>query len=991
MEDTEEISDDDSDDGSLPGLLPRRGEEVEAEFDRKQWENMNRPLLDDGEGKPTRSHVHTANDASAAIVVPAKPAMCITTTASRPSASQIAQCARRRANPNPCEQPSHQTVNPSARRRAKPRARRRAKPSARRRANQSACRRANPSASHIANPCEQPSNQTVRGPDVPCEQPCDQTVDEFPGLLPPVLNDGDVVTGLSKKRLRKENKQRRIQMQSEQEKVQTWRRHRGATELPEDCPKPTERILGDKGYRGQMCPSGLALHHPAAGKLFEYATKGCPALTGKQWSREMIEQAVLRGPHATAMEPSAMEQFQREAEEKSKLGQCKIVDWESIRDNPPSEMKVSPISAVPHKSRAWRAILDLSFSLQLKDGKHIPSVNEATEKTAPRGAVDQIGHTLSRIIHAFAQAEPDAKIFSAKWDIKDGFWRVVGCPGEEWNFCYVLPQPEGMPPKIVVPTSLQMGWLESPGYFCAASETGRDTADRYAETPIGSLPSHKFESHTTVAPEFQSLPKYAPDADELRYMIEVYVDDYIGIAIPTSQHQLEHVSRAILHGIHDVFPPEDDKDTDPISFKKIMKGEGKWALVKDILGFTFDGEHKTLWLEEPKRDALVTILKGWIRSAESGYHGVPIKEFESIVAKVRHAFISIPAGKGLLSPCNDILRLGPDVVYIHRNQALRTALIDIRQLLQQSVVLPTKCRELVQAWPNFVGVKDSCNEGVAGVIIGEEDACIPTVFRIPWPPDIKADINTEDNPNGRITNSDCEMAGLLFLFLIMEDVCGDLREKHVALFSDNSPTVSWVRRMAARSPVAAQLVRALALRLKIQGCSPLTPLHIAGSSNSMTDIPSRSFGSVGEWHCKTDDDLLTMFNSRFPLPAQNSWSVYRPSRKLCMRVISILRMQHSTMDEWRRLPRPGKRVSGTGVSTSRLWDWTLTFRKPSSDAANELLPGSQTGSDQDSTAENAKLELEQSLRRSLPLARRSLWPLDGTQSKSLVPRSSCLD
>ena len=705
----------------------------------------------------------------------------------------------------------------------------------------------------------------------------------------------------------------------------------------------------------------------------------------------MIEQAVLRGPHATAMEPSAMEQFQREAEEKSKLGQCKIVDWASICDNPPKEMKVSPISAVPHKSRLWRAILDLSFSLRLKDGKSIPSVNEATEKSAPKGAVDQIGHTLSRIIHAFAQAEPDAKIFSAKWDIKDGFWRVVGSPGEEWNFCYVLPQPEGMPPKIVVPTSLQMGWLESPGYFCAASETGRDVADQYAESPIGTLPTHKFESHTTVAQEFRSLPKFSPSTEELRYMIEVYVDDYIGIAIPTSQQQLEHVSRAILHGIHDVFPPEDDDDTDPISFKKIMKGEGKWALIKDILGFTFDGEHKTLWLEEPKRDALITILKGWIRSGEHQHHGVPFKEFESIVAKIRHAFIAIPAGKGLLSPCNDIIRLAPEVVYLHRNKALCIALGDIRQLLQASIALPTKCRELVQAWPHFVGVKDSCNEGVGGVIIGEKATCTPTVFRIPWPPDIKADINTKDNPTGKLTNSDLEMAGLLFLFLIMEDVCGSLREKHVALFSDNSPTVSWVRRMAARSPVAAQLVRALALRLKLQGCSPLTPLHIAGSSNSMTDIPSRSFGSKADWHCKTDDELLTLFNSRFPLPEQNSWSVYRPSRKICMRVISILRMQHSTMDEWRRLPAPGRLISGTGVSMSGLWEWTLTFRTPSSEDDNECSPGSLTESGQDTSVEDAKLQLEQSLRRSLPLARRSLWPLDGTQSRSLDRKSSCHD
>ena len=68
-----------------------------------------------------------------------------------------------------------------------------------------------------------------------------------------------------------------------------------------------------------------------------------------------------------------------------------------------------------------------------------------------------------------------------------------------------------------------------------------------------------------------------------------------------------------------------------------------------------------------------------------------------------------------------------------------------------------------------------------------------------WPHDIQARLVSELNPSGDITNSDLEMAGMLVLFLIMEDVCGDLHKKHVALYSDNSPTVSWVCRLAARS------------------------------------------------------------------------------------------------------------------------------------------------------------------------------------------------
>ena len=78
----------------------------------------------------------------------------------------------------------------------------------------------------------------------------------------------------------------------------------------------------------------------------------------------------------------------------------------------------------------------------------------------------------------------------------------------------------------------------------------------------------------------------------------------------------------------------------------------------------------------------------------------------------------------------------------------------------------------------------------------------------------------------------------------MEEVCPKLQAAHGALFSDNSTTIGWVKRLTARgSLLAMQLVRALTLRLKKAGESPLTSLHIAGEENSMTDIPSHLFGS----------------------------------------------------------------------------------------------------------------------------------------------------
>jgi hypothetical protein len=287
-------------------------------------------------------------------------------------------------------------------------------------------------------------------------------------------------------------------------------------------------------------------------------------------------------------------------------------------------------------------------------------------------------------------------IFLAKWDIKDGFWRMDNGAGSEYNFAYVLPQDPGEPVLLVTPMSLQMGWVKSPPFFCATSETGRDIAGDYCETKIGSLPDHKFLPYGIGDTAYDDLPEQAPANSKLKYKLEVYVDDNIAMVVPALREHLRHISNATMMGIHDVFPANPIDSNDPISEKKLKQGDGKFATTKTILGFDFDGKQKTIWLEEAKQAYLLTVLKGWIRTGQSSSIGIPFKEFESIVAKIRHAFTAIPAGRGLLSPCNKILQPPtPQVVYLHRNPILLAAISGCRTLLRESSDSPTRCRELV--------------------------------------------------------------------------------------------------------------------------------------------------------------------------------------------------------------------------------------------------------------------------------------------------------
>jgi hypothetical protein len=293
-----------------------------------------------------------------------------------------------------------------------------------------------------------------------------------------------------------------------------------------------------------------------------------------------------------------------------------------------------------------------------------------------------------------------------------------------------------------------------------------------------------------------------------------------------------------------------------------------------------------------------------------------------------------------------------------------------------------QCKDLVAAWPDYIGIVDASSHGIGGVILGELSCVPPTVFRLQWPPDISNALVSFDNPRGSITNSDLEMAGLLLLWLCLEGVAPNLAHKHVALFSDNSPSVSWVTKMASKkSRVAAQLVRALALRLNVKQSCPITPIHIPGIKNALTDIPSRSFGSVPEWHCNSHNDLLTLFNSKFPLPSQASWTVFQFESGVITHVISALQMKGITLGEWQRLPTIGRHIGQIGPSMSDLWDWTLTHRGCSTRPKCVSSQGSPPESDKVSTAGASASRLEQSLALSRPLDRRSRWPVAPTQQK----------
>ena len=117
---------------------------------------------------------------------------------------------------------------------------------------------------------------------------------------------------------------------------------------------------------------GLAVYHPADETLLEYTTVVCPVKIGCNWTKEEIHATGMRVPHESALADEAISHFSAEAKGEVASNRSRLVLYEEIKFNIPTQIKVSPIAVILHKSRAFRSILDLSFLLNLNPRGRVP-------------------------------------------------------------------------------------------------------------------------------------------------------------------------------------------------------------------------------------------------------------------------------------------------------------------------------------------------------------------------------------------------------------------------------------------------------------------------------------------------------------------------------------------------------------------------------------------------------------------------------------------
>jgi hypothetical protein len=311
---------------------------------------------------------------------------------------------------------------------------------------------------------------------------------------------------------------------------------------------------------------------------------------------------------------------------------------------------------------------------------------------------------------------------------------------------------------------------------------------------------------------------------------------------------------------------------------------------------------------------------------------IPLSQKRILLAKWHHVLgelsmaLAIPSARGLFSHLQAALRTADTTKRIRASCHVHATMEDFCWLASTLDERPTRLHELVATSPSTYGATDAAGIGMGSVLLPPRHlpkrtattTGHPIVWRSRFPPDIVNDLITFENPCGRTTNSDLEMAATL----VQHDVITNkynVRKRTVHTATENTPTLFWHQRgSVSTNTTPVYLLRMQALHQRFHCYVPTHSYLPGGPLKRMGDNASC------RWDL-SDAELLTHFDLSYPQPMP--WQLYHLNSAMISAMTSALRRKRLLPESFLTEPPPLADNGPDGQCSAEPYRWILPLQR----------------------------------------------------------------
>ena len=323
-----------------------------------------------------------------------------------------------------------------------------------------------------------------------------------------------------------------------------------------------------------------------------------------------LTRAIRYGAHSSTTKETTF--VRKELQEQAQAGHIALFPLRAVIHLP--KLWLYPLAAIPQRDRKPRLIYNFSWS----------GLNKAVTQVAHKEAM-RFGEALYRVIDCILNAPPElGPTFLNKVDLSDAYMRIWVRLKDIPSVALLVPKATPEEDQLIgFHLSIPMWYVESASFFCAITETVKDgtldtlsmrhTApphhlENLAETKPPEITAREIAATLVADKDWEALSPHAQDTALAH--VEVYLNDFIGITQGGAKERRQ-MTRHLFRTIDELFRLN-NKDyiarEEPISLKKLRKGNAAWSTKKVILGRANDTAEQVLTLPDDRKASLLSLL-----------------------------------------------------------------------------------------------------------------------------------------------------------------------------------------------------------------------------------------------------------------------------------------------------------------------------------------------------------------------------------------------